>query len=57
MLLFGLCPDSRLTCFLNSASLDKNEESCMKLESKVYAASLLLLLFLLLAMGQTAEVF
>lgn len=57
MVLFGLCPDSRLTCFLNSASLDKNEESCMKLESKVYAASLLLLLFLLLAMGQTAEVF
>lgn len=57
MVLFGLCPDSRLTCFLNSASLDKNEESCMKLESKVYAASLLLLLFLVLAMGQTAEVF
>lgn len=57
MVLFGLCPDSWLTCFLNWTSLDKNEESCTKLESKVYAASLLLLLFLLLAMGQTAEVF
>lgn len=57
MVLFGLCPDSWLTCFLNWTSLDKNEESFTKLESKVYAASLLLLLFLLLAMGQTAEVF